>query len=301
MFRRSHILAIDDDPMSLTLLEEYLADDYDVFAVSSARAGLTYLEAGHKVDAIVLDRMMPEMDGLAFMTETKSRALFRNIPVIMQSAAVTQTEITEGIASGVFYYLTKPFNRTSLLAVLSNAFRIYGVYGEVATELSSLQRSMLHIKTCDLTIRAFEEVNEISVLVSRFYPVPASVALGVRELVLNAVEHGNAGISYVEKTALHRSGTWERELSRRLQLPENRDKTVEISFRRMPEEIVLTIEDGGPGFDWRRYLALDPLRITDNHGRGIALSLLTSFDRIQYVAPGNKVVCTKVIDCSSAP
>ncbi len=295
MARQHRILAIDDDPASLTLLQEYLADDYDVLAVSSAREGLMYLEAGHKVDAIVIDRMMPDMDGITFMSETTSRALFRNVPVVMQSAAVTQTEIAEGIASGVFYYLTKPFARAGLLAVLSNALRIYGVYGELETELSSLQRAMGRVNTCELVMRDFREVNEISLLVSRLYPRPEAVALGVRELVLNAVEHGNAGISYVEKTALYPAGTWELELSRRLALPENRHKTVAINFRRGAGEITLTIEDCGPGFDWRRYLALDPLRIADNHGRGIALSLLTSFDRIQYVAPGNKVICTKLV------
>ena len=293
MRRRPHVLAIDDDAMSLALLEAYLADDYDVVALPSARAGLAYLEAGHAVNAIVLDRMMPEMNGIAFMAETKSRALLRKIPVVMQSAAVTQLEVTEGIASGVFYYLTKPFTRAALLAVLSNALRVYGVYDELASELSSLQSALRRIDHCEISLRAYAEVNEISLLVSRLYPSPEAVALGVRELVLNAVEYGNAGITYVEKTELYRTGQWEAEIARRLSLPDNRDKQVTISFRREPKQIVLTIEDGGPGFDWRRYLALDPLRIAEHHGRGIALSLLTSFDRIQYVPPGNKVICTK--------
>ncbi len=289
-----HVLAIDDDPMSLALLQEYLSDDYDVVAMSSARAGLDHLDAGHRVDAIVLDRMMPVMDGLAFMTETKSRARCRHIPVVMQSAAVTQREITEGVASGVFYYLAKPFTRAALHAVLSNALRIYSVYGELTSELANLHKGLHAVDGCELTLRTLDDVNEIARFVTRLYPAPGAVALGVRELLINAVEHGNAGVTYVEK-ARHRAGSWEAEVARRLARPENRDKKVAITFRRSPTDIVLTIEDNGQGFDWRRDLMLDPMRIADNHGRGIALSLLTSFDRIQYVAPGNKVICTKLL------
>lgn len=294
-FPRPRILAIDDEPLSLQLLEEFLADDYDVVAVGNASAGLAHLEAGHQVQAIVLDRMMPAMDGIAFMAEAKARGLLHNLPVVMQSAAVTQAEITEGTASGVFYYLTKPFTRAALHAALGNALREYRVYDDLSSELSTLRRAVHAIDTCELSLRTIDAAREISVLVSRLYPAPDSVALGVRELIINAVEHGNAGLSYLEKTACLRAGTWHDEIARRLALPENRDKIVALTFRRSATEIVLTIEDGGPGFDWRRYLMLDPLRIAHVHGRGIALSLLTSFDRIQYVAPGNKVICTKLL------
>jgi anti-sigma regulatory factor (Ser/Thr protein kinase) len=140
-------------------------------------------------------------------------------------------------------------------------------------------------------LRTLDEVDDVAVLVSRAYPNPDRVALGVRELLLNAVEHGNAGITYDEKTALRRLGRWQDEVVRRLALPEHRDKRVRVELVRTADSIVLTITDEGVGFDWQRHLDFDPVRLMDSHGRGIALSRLTSFDQVEYVAPGNRVIC----------
>ena len=66
-----------------------------------------------------------------------------------------------------------------------------------------------------------------------------------------------------------------------------------MDYERTPSEIILTIRDEGQGFDWQRYLELDPARATDPHGRGIALSKMMSFDEVEYQGAGN-VVCCKV-------
>ena len=54
---------------------------------------------------------------------------------------------------------------------------------------------------------------------------------------------------------------------------------------------LLQIADQGQGFDWRNYLELSPERATHNHGRGIAIACLQSFDHVEYIAPGNRVIC----------
>lgn len=288
------IVVIDDDPLSVTLVEEYLSDPtYRVVGFTSPRAGLAYLEAGHPVHAIILDRMMAELDGIALVAAARRVPRLRTVPILMQSAAVTAAEVAEGIAAGVFYYLNKPFARGKLLAILGDALRIYAIYDEVSAALSSLHRGLQTVVGCQLALRTLDEVDDTAVLISQIYPDPGAVALGVRELVLNAIEHGNAGITYDEKSALHRAGTWHDEVVRRLALAENRAKQVTIELRRGPTEIVLAIEDCGPGFNFAAYLELDPERFTDSHGRGIALSRLTSFDAVDYVGPGNKVICTK--------
>jgi hypothetical protein len=111
--------------------------------------------------------------------------------------------------------------------------------------------------------------------------------------MLNAVEHGNLGISYTEKSELVEKGTWHAEVGRRLKLPENRGKHASVTFEREPGGIALTIEDKGAGFDWQSYMGLDPARALDAHGRGIAMSRMVSFDEVVYAAPGNKAVCRK--------
>jgi hypothetical protein len=106
----------------------------------------------------------------------------------------------------------------------------------------------------------------------------------------NAVEHGNLGISYDEKTQLNNEGRWQEEVERRLCLPENLGKYALLKLEQGPTELRITIRDQGPGFDWENYLQISPERVFDNHGRGIAMAGAVSFDRIEYRGNGNEVV-----------
>ncbi len=117
------------------------------------------------------------------------------------------------------------------------------------------------------------------------------MVFGLNELLINAVEHGNLGITYNEKTKLVLGGTWMQEVERRLEAPEYKDKNARLSFKAAKDAIAVIIKDEGGGFDWSRYVELSPDRATDPHGRGIAASRLMSFDSIEYLGTGNEVVC----------
>ena len=107
------------------------------------------------------------------------------------------------------------------------------------------------------------------------------------ELMVNAVEHGNLGISYKHKSRLLAKGMHRTEIQRRLGLPENRDKRVTIELKRDKEHLRLTIRDCGPGFDYKKYLVVDPQRLFDAHGRGILVA--GSLLDVKFVDPGNEV------------
>ena len=122
------------------------------------------------------------------------------------------------------------------------------------------------------------------------FPDPARVALGLQEVLINAVEHGNLGIGYTAKTPLVVADHWHDEVMRRLDLPEHRDKTVEARFERRRETVEVTIRDQGPGFNWVKYLDFDPARAFDPHGRGIAMARTLCFDSLDYLGNGNAVM-----------
>ena len=126
-------------------------------------------------------------------------------------------------------------------------------------------------------------------------PQPDKVILGLRELLINAVEHGNLGISYAEKGSLIDEDLIQQEIARRMALEVNRQKRVEVVFERSPSALVFTITDQGQGFDWERYLDFDPERVFDPNGRGIAMARTTSFDSIEYQGNGNTVVATVIL------
>lgn len=293
----THILVIDDELPNLLMLEEYLSDtDYNITSVQSAQEGISHLQSGAAVDLILLDRMMPEMNGMDFLATIKHDNHYKHIPVIMQTAAAAQDEIAEGIAAGVFYYLTKPFKKNVLISIIKNALKDFSAYQDVTEQLHYSASALKRLDQCHFSFQTLEDVNHISLYLANLYPQANDAILGIKELMLNAIEHGNLGIHYDEKTELNTNGTWEAEINKRLTYAENHTKYAYAKLEKSNHEIVLTLEDQGKGFDWKPYMQIAPERATDNHGRGIAMSAMISFDEIRYIPPGNKVVCRKKLD-----
>ena len=133
------------------------------------------------------------------------------------------------------------------------------------------------------------EARELAVLLATLCPEPERVVLGLSELLLNAIEHGNLAIGYNQKSELLKQHKLDYEIARRLQSSNFKDKLVTVRVECSREILTFIIEDEGQGFDWKRYQNVDPQRLNDHHGRGIAMASLLSFDAIQYEAPGNRV------------
>ena len=110
------------------------------------------------------------------------------------------------------------------------------------------------------------------------------------ESLVNAVEHGNLGITYDDKSRLLEIGQLQSEIERRLALVENRDKRVVVQLDREVDRVRLRIEDCGPGFDYHKDLKVDPDRLFDAHGRGVMMANGTL--DIEYIDPGNQVVAS---------
>ena len=117
------ILVVEDDQLNMEIICEALeSEDYELIKAFNGLEALTLLKA-HKdeIELILLDRMMPEMDGMTFLEESRKADLLGKIPVVMQTAAGSQKEVIEGAATGVYYYLTKPYDYKHLLAVVRSA------------------------------------------------------------------------------------------------------------------------------------------------------------------------------------
>jgi CheY-like chemotaxis protein/anti-sigma regulatory factor (Ser/Thr protein kinase) len=288
------IVVIDDEPQNLSLIEAYLdGHGHDVQYFSAAGDALQYLRGGGPADVILLDRMMPATDGLSFLRDIRTLPQTGTVPVILQTAAALPAQIAEGIAAGAYYYLTKPFSREVLVAVLARALADYAGQRALQNAAAIMTTATTNIVALSVTFRSLADVRDVASFLASLYPGHDSVAFGIRELMLNAVEHGNLGITYAEKTALVRAACWEQEIERRLALPENAGKAARVHVERDGDMMILTIEDQGAGFDWTSYLEFDRARARDPHGRGIAMSRAASFDDVTFVPPGNRVVCRK--------
>ncbi|MEM6296422.1 MAG: response regulator [Myxococcota bacterium] len=115
------ILVIEDDPSVRTLLSKSLrAKGYNVETSEDGLAGLTRLEA-LRPDLIIVDIMMPRLDGMTFVRAIKGHEQTNPIPVIFLTAKNDPKTMIQGINLGARFYVTKPFQVDELLAKVEKA------------------------------------------------------------------------------------------------------------------------------------------------------------------------------------
>ena len=292
--RPARILVVEDDPAGRDLLQHLLDEEgYTVELAEDGAKAWQRLEVGAPTfDVLLLDWILPGLNGLELLQRIKATRPLEAIPVIFQTARTEREAVLAAVAAGAAYFLPKPIDRELLRTVVAAAA------ADRARNLA-LQESVERGEAAAATlvegrfqVRTIAEATALATLLSRACPDPERTFVGMSELLINGVEHGNLGIGYQEKSALLAAQRWADEVERRLATPEHRDKRVEVRFERDSQRIVVTITDCGAGFDWQRYLTISPDRIFHAHGRGIAMANLMSFDRLEYVAPGNRVIAT---------
>lgn len=117
------ILAVDDEAANLQILNQILKDDYAVFAARSGKAALQ--KAGEdKPDLILLDVVMPEMDGFEALSALKNDEATRDIPVIIITSLNSVEDEEKGFTLGAVDYITKPFNAAVVKARVQTHLKI---------------------------------------------------------------------------------------------------------------------------------------------------------------------------------
>ena len=291
---KARILIVDDEPHNLMILQDILEVlDGDLISASDGKMALAALEPDpDAIDVVVLDRMMPGMDGIQCITHMKANPGMAAIPVIMQTAAATHEDVLSGIAAGAYYYLTKPFEAQMLLSMVRAALADRRRYRTLQEEAARNSGVLRWLNEGQFRIRSLEEADTLAGCLAQVGDNPSMLAVGLSELLWNAIEHGNLGIGYEEKGQLVRAGRWAAEVAERLAQPQHRDKWVQVHVQRNGDDVLISIRDDGSGFDWQPFLELDLQRAFHVNGRGIAMANSLSFDRLEYVGCGNEVVGT---------
>ncbi|MBN1940109.1 MAG: response regulator [Candidatus Aminicenantes bacterium] len=120
---RFKILIVDDDPIIIRLLTHFLSkSNYDVKSVNEGMEGLKIAFA-EKPDLILLDVMMPGMDGFRFLELLKKGKRFANVPVLMISALVDEDQVLRALEAGATDYIVKPFSSRIVLAKVHKALK----------------------------------------------------------------------------------------------------------------------------------------------------------------------------------
>jgi len=109
------VLAVDDEPMNLEILQELLADHYNVVTATDGQACLDTVDE-IQPDIILMDVNMPKLDGIETCKQLKENSLTASIPIIFVSALASQQEKMVGYQAGADDYLCKPFDGDELTA-----------------------------------------------------------------------------------------------------------------------------------------------------------------------------------------
>lgn len=112
------VLICDDDPVILRLLQVNLElEGYEVLSAHNGEEALQIATAEHP-DLVILDIMMPKLDGYQTCERLKADDDTKDIPVVFVSAKAQQSDIEKGKSYGVADYLTKPFDPTDLIEIV---------------------------------------------------------------------------------------------------------------------------------------------------------------------------------------
>lgn len=294
---KERVLVVDDEQLNLFLIEEYLdEEDIELEMHSNPLDAWASLSApDSNFSLVILDRMMPDLDGMELLRRMKHESRFADIPVIMQTAASSPDQVREGLEAGAYYYLTKPYEPEALISIVRAALDDRRGRSILRTQAARLEEAQKLIRSVEYRFVTLDDVASLVPVLAAMCPNPDVVAPGLSDLMINAVEHGNLGVTYREKSLLKWEGDWEQEIARRLRLPQFQDRFATIRADRSTGDVVFTITDQGEGFEWQRYLNFDPDRAFDPNGRGIAMARMMSFASVEYEGKGNVVVARATI------
>ncbi|KPA14678.1 Signal transduction response regulator, receiver region domain protein [Candidatus Magnetomorum sp. HK-1] len=113
------ILAIEDNPISLKIIDINLRENgYEVVTAANPKEAFDLLEVVPKIKLIITDIMMPEMDGLEFISKIKTNAQWKKLPFIIISAMSNKKTVKKAIALGCQHFIVKPVQSAQLLKMV---------------------------------------------------------------------------------------------------------------------------------------------------------------------------------------
>jgi putative two-component system response regulator len=162
---KQHILVADDQPENLVVLEAVLADEFSVHTVSDGQQVLDHLGAGRPADLIMLDVMMPTLDGLSTCRRVKADAATRDIPVLFLSGLDSAADEATALALGAEDFIHKPFSPPVVVARVRNHLRFARARQALRSQNQDLERLVAE-RTRDLRRQSDELMAQKQELIS---------------------------------------------------------------------------------------------------------------------------------------
>jgi CheY-like chemotaxis protein/anti-sigma regulatory factor (Ser/Thr protein kinase) len=293
--RKMKVLVVEDDAFSRQYITSVIRmGDYEVMEARDGSEGLAMFES-FAPDLIFADISMPIMDGLEMLERIRRKS---HETIVVMTTAFGSPEFTlKALRLHANDYLVKPVvpkdilvnlrKYANVLAARSVEREVIGFILERYLKLQLDNRLEVLGKVADRLMQETEGriAREDSM----------GVRLGLLEIIINAIEHGNLGITYADKTEVTQSSGCDINdlVNERAAKEPYCNRRVQIQFQMNREMCEWIIADEGEGFDWQSVPdPNDPANLMSLHGRGILLARM-NFDEVIYLGRGNQVILRK--------
>src|SRR5262245_8977740 len=133
------ILIVDDEPMNLDILQTRLAvHGYEILTATNGEEALA-MACAQQPDLILLDIMMPKIDGIDVCRRLKADASLPFMPIILVTAKADSKDVVAGLEAGAEEYLTKPIDQAALVARVKSMLRVKALHDTVQEQTSRLE------------------------------------------------------------------------------------------------------------------------------------------------------------------
>ncbi len=147
------ILIVDDNPANLDILQARLAvHNYQILTAADGEAGLAMAREKHP-DLILLDIMMPKMDGIEVCRHLRADASLPFMPIIMVTAKADSKDVVAGLEAGGDEYLTKPVDHAALVARVKSMLRIKDLHDTVCDQAARLEEQSVQLSEWNRTLK----------------------------------------------------------------------------------------------------------------------------------------------------
>lgn len=215
----ARILIVEDDPVQATLTCDLLqARGYDTDWKGTLREATSAVRA-EAPDLVLLDRILPDGDGIALCRELKADPRLQAIPVILLTGRDQVQERVQGLLMGADDYIGKPFHPEELLARVHGCLRILSLQRELrvkAEELEEKNRELLAAQTRLIRSERLAAIGEIGLAIRHEINNPLGTILGFADLLLCQPE-GVAPDVQRKLEAIRRASLRIRDVVRRLE------------------------------------------------------------------------------------
>jgi len=283
---------VDDQEALRSLLARLL--EREGFDAVQAEDGAQAVEMFRSESPLVVvsDIMMPRMDGLTLLNEI--RRIDRNATVILMTGQGNEDVLLKALRGGATNFFKKPFNVRELIDEIRKVveFRLEAARSSLFSPLLVEETKRFVMPRADSPF--FPIINQITLQLPCLLPQEdiLNLKIGIEEVITNAIEHGNLGISFEEKSKAIQEGRLAELIADKGRESDAAGRAVGITSRLSPRLFEITIRDDGKGFDWRTLPAVEPENLLAFNGRGIFLTKIY-FDEVTYNNAGNEVTLRK--------